>query len=139
MNLLKAAREVSRLGAFPETPRSIGELPGVGPSTAAAIAVFAFGWSLMVPVVTLMVLDQVPDRRGMASSVQSFVSALANAAVAGLISPWVMHSALGLALASGSMLLIGLLAGGHCNPVHASAQLGPSRSLRAVWAGHHHH
>jgi A/G-specific adenine glycosylase len=42
-NLLKAAREVARLGAFPDTPRSIGELPGVGPSTAAAIAVFAFG------------------------------------------------------------------------------------------------
>ena len=42
-NLLKAAREVVRLGGFPNTPQSIGELPGVGPSTAAAIAVFAFG------------------------------------------------------------------------------------------------
>lgn len=31
------------------------------------IAVFAFGWALMVPVVTLTVLDLHPERRGMAS------------------------------------------------------------------------
>jgi A/G-specific adenine glycosylase len=42
-NLLRAAREVVRCGAFPDTPERIAELPGVGPSTAAAIAVFAFG------------------------------------------------------------------------------------------------
>ena len=44
------------------------------------IAVFAFGWALMVPVVTLMVLDLVPERRGMASSVQACVGSLANGA-----------------------------------------------------------
>jgi A/G-specific adenine glycosylase len=42
-NLLLAAREVVRLGAFPNTLGSIGELAGIGRSTAAAIAVFAFG------------------------------------------------------------------------------------------------
>ena len=42
-NLLLAAREVVRRGAFPNTLESIGELAGVGRSTAAAIAVFAFG------------------------------------------------------------------------------------------------
>ena len=42
-NLLHAAREVVRRGSFPDTPESLGELPGVGRSTAAAIAVFAFG------------------------------------------------------------------------------------------------
>ena len=41
-NLLLSAREVARRGAFPNTPESIGELPGIGRSTAAAIAVFAF-------------------------------------------------------------------------------------------------
>ena len=74
------------------------------------VACFSFGWSLMVPAVTLLVLDQVPDRRGMASSVQSFAGALANAVVAGVISPWVMHSGLDLALASAAMLVIGLVA-----------------------------
>jgi A/G-specific adenine glycosylase len=42
-NLLLAARKVVALGGFPNSPEAIGELPGVGRSTAAAIAVFAFG------------------------------------------------------------------------------------------------
>ena len=37
------------------------------------MAVFAFGWALMVPVVTLLVLDLHPERRGMASSLQAFI------------------------------------------------------------------
>ncbi len=74
------------------------------------IAVFAFGWSLMVPVVTLMVLDQVPERRGMASSMQACIGAVANGVVAGLIAPLVMHSTLGLALTSLAMLAVGVMA-----------------------------
>jgi len=42
-NLLLAAREVVKAGQFPDTYEEIHALPGVGPSTAAAIAVFAFG------------------------------------------------------------------------------------------------
>lgn len=42
-NLLRAAREVAKLGVFPDTVEGIQALPGVGPSTAAAIAAFAFG------------------------------------------------------------------------------------------------
>ena len=42
-NLLRAAREVARRGGFPDTLEGIRQLPGVGPSTAAAIAAFAFG------------------------------------------------------------------------------------------------
>lgn len=74
------------------------------------VAVFAFGWALMVPVVTLMVLDLVPERRGMASSVQACIGSLANALVAGLVAPLVMHSALALALASLGMMGVGIVA-----------------------------
>jgi DHA1 family bicyclomycin/chloramphenicol resistance-like MFS transporter len=74
------------------------------------IAVFAFGWSLMVPVVTLMVLDLAPERRGMASSLQACIGSAANGLVAGLIAPLVMHSSMLLALASMGMMCIGLLA-----------------------------
>jgi DHA1 family bicyclomycin/chloramphenicol resistance-like MFS transporter len=74
------------------------------------IAIFAFGWALMVPVVTLMVLDLVPDRRGMASSFQAFIGSMANGVVAGVIAPLVMHSAQALALASLLMMSIGVLA-----------------------------
>jgi DHA1 family bicyclomycin/chloramphenicol resistance-like MFS transporter len=74
------------------------------------LGLFSFGWALMVPVVTLMVLDLVPERRGMASSMQSFIASGANALVAGLIAPLVMHSTLGLAVTSMAMMGIGLVA-----------------------------
>jgi DHA1 family bicyclomycin/chloramphenicol resistance-like MFS transporter len=74
------------------------------------IAVFAFGWALMVPVVTLMVLDLAPDRRGMASSVQACIGSLANAFVAGVLAPFVMHSTQALAVASLGLMAIGIVA-----------------------------
>ncbi|HMM87128.1 multidrug effflux MFS transporter [Azohydromonas sp.] len=74
------------------------------------IAGFAFGWALMVPVVTLLVLDQAPDRRGLASSLQAFVGSTANALVAGAIAPLVMHSTVALALTSLGFLGIGAVA-----------------------------
>ena len=74
------------------------------------IGIFSFGWALMVPVVTLLVLDQAPDRRGMASSLQACIGSVANAFVAGVISPLVMHSAFHLALASLLMSCIGMVA-----------------------------
>ena len=74
------------------------------------IAIFAFGWALMVPVVTLMVLDLFPERRGMASSLQAFIGSVANGLVAGVIAPLVMHSTLALALASMVMMGVGLVA-----------------------------
>jgi len=73
------------------------------------IGVFSFGWALMVPVVTLLVLDQAPLRRGMASSLQACIGSVANAFVAGVISPLVMHSTLLLALASLLMSCIGIV------------------------------
>ena len=76
----------------------------------APIAIFAFGWALMVPVVTLMVLDLRPDRRGMASSLQAFIGSAANGIVAGVIAPLVMHSTQALALASLGMLGVGIVA-----------------------------
>lgn len=72
------------------------------------IAIFAFGWALMVPVVTLMVLDLYPARRGMASSLQAFIGSLANGTVAGILVPLVMHSTQLMALASLAMMAVGL-------------------------------
>ncbi|TAN09772.1 MAG: Bcr/CflA family efflux MFS transporter [Burkholderiaceae bacterium] len=74
------------------------------------IAVFAFGWALMVPVVTLLVLDLHPDRRGMASSLQAVVGSVANGVVAGVVAPLVMHSAVWMALTSALFLAVGLVA-----------------------------
>jgi DHA1 family bicyclomycin/chloramphenicol resistance-like MFS transporter len=74
------------------------------------IGIFSFGWALMVPVVTLMVLDQVPDRRGMASSLQACIGSVANGFVAGAIAPLVMHSTEALALTSFLLMMIGVVA-----------------------------
>lgn len=72
------------------------------------IAVFSLGWAIMVPVVTLLLLDLYPMRRGMASSLQTFIGSSINALVAGVLSALVMHSVIGLALASMGLMLVGL-------------------------------
>jgi DHA1 family bicyclomycin/chloramphenicol resistance-like MFS transporter len=74
------------------------------------MAVFAFGWALMVPVVTLLVLDLYPQRRGMASSLQAVIGSTANGIVAGAVTPLVMHSTRALALTSLAMMGVGLVA-----------------------------
>ena len=74
------------------------------------IALYAFGWALMVPVVTLMVLDLAPERRGMASSLQAFIGSAANGVVAGVIAPLVMHSTVLLAITSTLLMSIGVFA-----------------------------
>ncbi|MEY4711895.1 MAG: hypothetical protein RIS88_1345, partial [Pseudomonadota bacterium] len=74
------------------------------------IAAFAFGWALMVPVVTLLVLDLYPQRRGMASSLQAVIGSTANGIVAGAVTPLVMHSTRALALTSLAMMCVGLAA-----------------------------
>jgi DHA1 family bicyclomycin/chloramphenicol resistance-like MFS transporter len=71
---------------------------------------FSFGWALMVPVVTLLVLDLHPERRGLASSLQAVIGSTANGLVAGAIAPLVMHSTRALAVSSLLMMCIGLVA-----------------------------
>ena len=74
------------------------------------IAIFAFGWALMVPVVTLLVLDLFPERRGMCSSLQAVIGSTANGLVAGAVAPLVMHSTRATALTSLLMMSVGLVA-----------------------------
>jgi DHA1 family bicyclomycin/chloramphenicol resistance-like MFS transporter len=73
------------------------------------VSVVSFGWSLTAPALTLIALDLVPERRGMASSVQSFTLGVGNALVAGVLAPMVMHGAASLALGSAAMVTLGAL------------------------------
>jgi DHA1 family bicyclomycin/chloramphenicol resistance-like MFS transporter len=73
------------------------------------VSVVSFGWSLTAPALTLIALDLVPERRGMASSVQSFTLGVGNALVAGVLAPLVMHAAWSLALGSAVMVVLGAL------------------------------
>lgn len=73
------------------------------------ITLYTLGWAAMVPSITLLVLDLYPQRRGMASSLQAFVSSTINGLVAGVMAPLVMHSVMGLAWGSAVMMIAGLL------------------------------
>lgn len=74
------------------------------------VTLYAFGWSLMTPLVTLMLLDLAPERRGLASSLQTGLGAAVNAVVAGVVAPAVMHGTRSLALAAAALFALGLLA-----------------------------
>ena len=84
---------------FPPTPASV-----IGP-----VCLVAFGWSLLTPCITLMVLDLFPKRLGLASSLQAFFAGLSNAITAGVIAPVSMGSVEGLAAASAMLAITGLI------------------------------
>ncbi|MCL2658696.1 MAG: multidrug effflux MFS transporter [Betaproteobacteria bacterium] len=73
------------------------------------ILLIAYGWSLLTPCVTLLVLDRFPGRLGMASSLQAFFSSLSNAIVAGILVPLVMDRVSGLTIGSVLLGLSGLV------------------------------
>lgn len=75
-----------------------------------AVALYAAGWALCNPVVTLLVLDLHPQRRGMASSLQAALASALNAGVAAVVAPWAMHSTARLASAAWWFWALGLLA-----------------------------
>lgn len=86
--------------------------PGV-PWNVAPIFVFTMGTSVVMPSVTLLLLDLFPTLRGMASSLQGFVAFMLSAVNAGTISPMLAHSLkslslgmLGFASASFSLWLV---------------------------------
>ncbi|MNV84967.1 hypothetical protein D3C71_1788840 [compost metagenome] len=60
-------------------------------------------------MVTLLVLDLHPERRGLASSLQAVVSSVANGLVAGVLAPLVMDSTIALAVASMCLMAAGLI------------------------------
>lgn len=79
------------------------------PWAVALLPVVTFGVALAFPVLTLAMLDLFPANRGAASSVQSFVSLVANAAIAGALAPAVAFSLPSLAATSLLLTLIGYL------------------------------
>lgn len=72
-------------------------------------ALNAFGIALVLPIVTLAILDMFPRQRGGASSLQAFTSVLTNAVVAGLLSPWLSQRGLHLALGAACFTAMGWL------------------------------
>lgn len=74
------------------------------------IGLFIFGWALAMPALTLLLLDLHPDRRGLASSLQSCATSACIGLVSGLLIPLVLHSTLLMAQCMMGFALCGTLA-----------------------------
>ena len=79
------------------------------PWAVVPIFFYAIGFAMAMPSITLLTLDLFPTRRGMAASLQGFVSGMVNTVQAGLISPAVSHDPRWLAFGMLAMLAAGLL------------------------------
>jgi DHA1 family bicyclomycin/chloramphenicol resistance-like MFS transporter len=85
----------------------------------AYILMFNLGMSLAIPTVTLRGLDCVPDRRGMATSVQLFVQTGFNAIIASVLAPALWDSLISLAYGAAGLLLcatIGVVVASRMSP-----------------------
>ncbi len=65
------------------------------------------GVALVFPILTLSILDMYPRQRGSSSSLQAFTSLIVAALVSGVVSPWLSHDPLHLALGSAALTLLG--------------------------------
>jgi DHA1 family bicyclomycin/chloramphenicol resistance-like MFS transporter len=83
-------------------------LPPSLPWAVLPIFFYAIGSAMAMPSISLMVLDMFPTRRGMAASLQGFISGLINAVVAGVLSPAVSHSPVWLAVGMFGLMLSGI-------------------------------
>ena len=72
-------------------------LPAALPWSVAPLFFYAFGFSFVMPVLTLMVIDLFPDIRGMVASCQVFTQTMLGAFVAGVIAPSLSHNVVWLA------------------------------------------
>jgi DHA1 family bicyclomycin/chloramphenicol resistance-like MFS transporter len=85
-------------------------LPFQLPWAVLPIAATAFGIAIAFPAMTLMLLDRYPAHRGAASSMQSFISLVMNAAVAGALAPWLNGAPERLAIGGLALTVAGYVA-----------------------------
>jgi DHA1 family bicyclomycin/chloramphenicol resistance-like MFS transporter len=78
------------------------------PWAVIPLAIFGIGFAMAMPSISLITLDLFPTRRGMAASLQGFVSGMVNVLTAGVISPLLWHSTRWLAVGMVAMMLLGL-------------------------------
>jgi DHA1 family bicyclomycin/chloramphenicol resistance-like MFS transporter len=81
--------------------------PPALPWAVMPIFFYAIGSAMAMPTISLTSLDLFPTRRGMAASLQGFVSGMINTVTAGLIAPAVFHDPRWMAVAMAAMMLTG--------------------------------
>ena len=77
------------------------------PWAVVPIMVYGIGFAMAMPSISLITLDLFPTRRGMAASLQGFVSGMVNTVVAGVVSPVLSDDTRLLAIGMAAMALGG--------------------------------
>ncbi len=80
------------------------------PWAVLPIALYGIGFAMAMPSITIITLDLFPTRRGMAASLQGFVSGMVNTLTAGVLSPMLMRDPVWLAFGMVGMMAVGLTA-----------------------------
>jgi DHA1 family bicyclomycin/chloramphenicol resistance-like MFS transporter len=104
---IRAGYAIMALAALLNLGYALGFVPAL-PWAVIPIFLYAIGSSIAYPSLSLLVMDLFPSRRGMAASLTAFVGGVINAVVAGLLSPALSHSPIGLALGMAGIMLSGL-------------------------------
>ncbi len=107
------AETVKRAYAFMVTAASVNlayafAMPPSIPWAVVPIMVYGIGFAMAMPSISLITLDLFPTRRGMAASLQGFVSGMVNTLTAGIIAPALFHDTRWLAIGMAAMLAGGL-------------------------------
>lgn len=82
--------------------------PPAIPWAVLPIMVYGIGFAMAMPSITLITLDLFPTRRGMAASLQGFVSGMVNTLTAGVVAPLLFHDPRLLAAGMVAMMACGL-------------------------------
>jgi len=77
------------------------------PWAVIPLMVYGIGFAMAMPSISLITLDLFPTRRGMAASLQGFVSGMVNVLTSGVVSPLLWDSPRSLALGMITMMLLG--------------------------------
>ena len=81
--------------------------PPALPWTVLPVMIYTIGMSLAMPSVTLLLLDLFPDNRGLAASLQGAQQSFFTGLAAGLLSPYLSSTGLGLAAGMAALLASG--------------------------------
>ena len=77
------------------------------PWAMVPIFFYGIGFAMAAPSITILNLDLFPTRRGMAASLQGFVSGMVNTLTAGIVSPALSVDLRALALGMAGMMIVG--------------------------------
>jgi DHA1 family bicyclomycin/chloramphenicol resistance-like MFS transporter len=81
--------------------------PPALPWTVLPVMIYTVGMALVAPSITLLLLDLFPDNRGLAASLQAAQQSFFSGLAAGLLSPYLSGSGLGLATGMATLLASG--------------------------------